>query len=585
MAFLLSSFGLPGELAGSLIGSLAGHHAAAAKQPSNAQASGFGSLLSGQMNAMAANDPMARLAAMVQNGTPISSIVDRLAGQVADAVGRRLPASHAASGASRVQLVNSIKAALSPPSNAPPGTDATQQVAALADRLQQWLNGVARAADQRVGQQSDSSGQVLDASKARDLPAQPLDIAALAGSLLSSVAASLTGQQSATALGAPGQTLTPGGGLSSAPVTAKTIASATSDAAKEHVCRLSTLARLQTSLIAQPGKDAPDPVTPASSQNAPAQSAPAQNGAAPNAPAQPSSTAVRQPLTAASGVPAAPADIVARMLVRAAGVDAQFNPGATTAAAIPTLRGETAGLRSASLGTGMALSGASASRIAALLTQAVNDAARSSSGGLLADDNGGDLGGRDVKTASTDASQNLASAATPGQPASPFANAVANAQSSSGASTQTPVDPQAIVEQVVKGMAMRTSMDGTSQLHLRLQPEQLGTVTMKLTVDGSSVAATALAQNADVRSALMAHQHHLARSLADAGLKLTSFSVNLAGGDAGNQRDAQRDQTKGFGRRYTVHEVGSTGGVASLAEGSGPSLLPSSTLELFNYLA
>src|SRR5579862_7478019 len=192
MAFLLSSLGVTG-LVGHLFGSHAHKHALDPSAQPNVGNASFGSVLNGQIDALGASDPLAQLSAVVQNGTPIHRVVDRLANLTANAVQNRL-AQHGTS-ASHTHLVNSIKSALSPPSNAPPGSTATQQVAALARRLQSWLGGVARGADQRVGQQKDSSGQVLDANRARELPAQHdpeptssnLDVSALARSLLSSV--------------------------------------------------------------------------------------------------------------------------------------------------------------------------------------------------------------------------------------------------------------------------------------------------------------------------------------------------------------------------------------------------------------
>ena len=94
-----------------------------------------------------------------------------------------------------------------------------------------------------------------------------------------------------------------------------------------------------------------------------------------------------------------------------------------------------------------------------------------------------------------------------------------------------------------------------------------------------------LAANADVRNTLMSNHQQLARSLADAGLTLSGFSVDVSGGNAGRDRQ-NNDRTAGFGRRYTVHELPGaptqeTPALASL----GPSLLNGQSLALFNYLA
>jgi flagellar hook-length control protein FliK len=134
-------------------------------------------------------------------------------------------------------------------------------------------------------------------------------------------------------------------------------------------------------------------------------------------------------------------------------------------------------------------------------------------------------------------------------------------------------------------MVMRTSQSGSSEIRLRLNPDNLGEVTLKLTVNGSSISANLVAQNGDVRNALLSNHQQLAQSLSEAGLTLAGFSVDVSGGDAG--RDQNRDRTGGFGRRYVVHEIGGNTDASEPAQSPslGPPLLANSSLELFNYLA
>lgn len=99
-------------------------------------------------------------------------------------------------------------------------------------------------------------------------------------------------------------------------------------------------------------------------------------------------------------------------------------------------------------------------------------------------------------------------------------------------------DANAVVDQMLRGLAIRTT-DGQSEVRLRLVPEQLGDVSIKLIVSGGSVDASITAHTADAQSALAGAQTQLAKSLADAGLKLQSFSVGLAGSFA-DPRDQSR---------------------------------------------
>ncbi len=100
------------------------------------------------------------------------------------------------------------------------------------------------------------------------------------------------------------------------------------------------------------------------------------------------------------------------------------------------------------------------------------------------------------------------------------------------------VDANAVIDQVLRGMAIRTT-DGQSEVRLRLVPEQLGDVSIKLIVSGGSVDAAITAHTADAQSALAGAQTQLAKSLAEAGLKLQSFNVGLAGSFA-DPRDQSR---------------------------------------------
>jgi len=148
----------------------------------------------------------------------------------------------------------------------------------------------------------------------------------------------------------------------------------------------------------------------------------------------------------------------------------------------------------------------------------------------------------------------------------------------------TTLDAEAILSQIVKGVGVVAGTNGTHDINLHLQPAQLGDVSLKLSVDGSSVSASVVAQNGDVRAALLNNQHHLSRAFNDAGLKLVSFSVDVSGGDARGFRQDQ--QSQGFDRRFVVHET--TGAIDADASAVADRPTPataSGPLELLNHLA
>ncbi len=133
----------------------------------------------------------------------------------------------------------------------------------------------------------------------------------------------------------------------------------------------------------------------------------------------------------------------------------------------------------------------------------------------------------------------------PQTPPPPFAIAIAHESApitpvppAPAAAQPQHVDANAVVDQMLRGMAIRTT-DGQSEVRLRLVPENLGDVSVKLVVNGGSVDASIVAHTADAQTALAGGQLQLAKTLADAGLKLQSFTVGLAGDFSGN-----RDQSR-----------------------------------------
>ena len=155
--------------------------------------------------------------------------------------------------------------------------------------------------------------------------------------------------------------------------------------------------------------------------------------------------------------------------------------------------------------------------------------------------------------------------------------------------SQTTVDPNLVVSQLLHGLSLNT-VDTTSTVRMRLVPEELGDVSVKLTIEGSSVSAQVMAQTPAAHDALVAGQGQLARAFEDAGLKLTSFNVDLAGGFASfQQQQQQQSSQQGSSNGRTL-----LGGVdtpetddSSLvaAPNFGPPVLAGVSWSALNYLA
>ena len=114
--------------------------------------------------------------------------------------------------------------------------------------------------------------------------------------------------------------------------------------------------------------------------------------------------------------------------------------------------------------------------------------------------------------------------------ASPVSGPAAVTAPHTAAPVSAPVmDPFHVIDQVVRGVTMRT-LGSSSEIRLRLNPEHLGDVTVKLVVNGDAVNASILTQSAEARDALAGGATQLNRSFAEAGLKLQNLSVDLSGG-------------------------------------------------------
>ena len=299
------------------------------------------------------------------------------------------------------------------------------------------------------------------------------------------------------------------------------------------------------------------------------------NDAANGTPAQ---AAAAKPIVHAAPVaaprqPDSPAplpDLLTRMVARAVDADARRNPAA------PQIPAQPAGSQAAA---------------AAVFQRAIAIVAQH--GGTQTDAGGGNQqqSSSQQKLSQIDpAGTTQSSGSTPQTNAAPlFATHVAQ---SSGAANQpqsatalyASVDPNSVVEQILKGIAIRNA-GATSEVRLRLQPEQLGDVTLKLSVSGNTIAANIVAQNAHVRDMLLANQHQLARSLADAGLSLGNFSVDVSGGNAGFTGGGSQQQ-RSFGSKPGAFGAMLIGEDENWGDSRfGPTVLAGPKPIVLNYLA
>ncbi len=152
-----------------------------------------------------------------------------------------------------------------------------------------------------------------------------------------------------------------------------------------------------------------------------------------------------------------------------------------------------------------------------------------------------------------------------------------------------PVDPGAVMDQILRGMQVHTA-DGQSEVRLHLLPEQLGDVSIKLIVSGGVVDASITADSAAARDALVSGQSQLARTLADAGLKLQGFTVGLGGGFTGGREGAdQNPWARGGARRIGPIEAHGDDepddvGLLAAVPSFGPPIFTAARFSGHNYL-
>jgi flagellar hook-length control protein FliK len=96
-------------------------------------------------------------------------------------------------------------------------------------------------------------------------------------------------------------------------------------------------------------------------------------------------------------------------------------------------------------------------------------------------------------------------------------------------------------------------------VRLVLQPEHLGEVQVKLTLEGGAISAVVKVDNPQVRDAVAQQLEAMRVSLADQGIKIDKLEVSVSGGFDQNRPDAQdwlaNGQSRGQGDARARHEA------------------------------
>ena len=498
---------------------------------------GSTSLNAGQLST-ATSQLQTAITQMLKNGMSIEQIAQQLGGSLSSNILAQLQLQGVDASSLRTSLAKMIAQALGPPSNGPPDQTAAQMASSLVQRFTQVANALTTTVSAyAAGQKQDSLGTSSDANAGGNSAPNQAGImqsalVALQQLATNGSAANAASSQSGT------QALVPPPAPWVPPSTSPTSGGTTNGLATQ------TLQSQQAASAVQPPQSTGGP------------------------------TVAANPSLAMLGSGAD--TVIGRILARAANVAAD-QANATNPSTPVTTPGSTATLQpqiavaSVASASGNATSDTLLTSLMQTLQNAINavpqqksDSSTSADGATAATGVGG-----------TQASTLLANASFGGLPI--VTTTASNTPTSATPQTQStaqepPVDPNAVVDQVLQGINMRTLSDGTQTVRMQLVPESLGNVSVNLQVQGTSVNATLIAQNSDVRDALLANQHMLSRSLADAGLKLSGFTVNLA--NQGFQQQQQAYQPRfGTTRRF----VGVTSSSDDDAVAAVPSYGPSSS--------
>jgi hypothetical protein len=543
-----------------------------------------------QMNGSTAQQLTNRISSLLQNGVSVAQIVSTLSSALAQQIGTALGTTDANSlAALQAEFAN----ALSPPGTAPP------DAAELAERIRHVAWIASTALGNSMGQQNRNLGNVLDADTAGGNPAP--------------------NQTPATAnVNAPGGSQ--GSALSMQSILQDALGALNGPIAPPTSSAQSTATTAQTLSTAQLPPQTPTPVTNA--QSATATTAQTSSN---NPPANPAGSGVSAPpstesLVAASSLDAAGTGggtLLGRTLTRAANAAASLGPNPVAAAT--SAPSTTAALRQALAadadadtdantnpqGEGTSTSGqTAAATVAADAAPAAPNASvaaflqnfqRALAAAAQADGDDTSLG---TQTQTNGATTIASDGSSAGQAQSFLTSlgAVQNAQTSTTLpdgtqSTQTSpststTDPNDVVAQLLRGITMR-DLGQTSEIRLRLVPESLGDLSVKLAVNNNgSVSASVVAQTPQARDALIANQAQLTRSLSDAGLKLTSFNVNLSNSGTnmfGQQQPQSQQQRFGFGRGLSLASDDASDDLSAMPSFAPPVLAGAGTGSL-NYL-
>jgi len=136
-----------------------------------------------------------------------------------------------------------------------------------------------------------------------------------------------------------------------------------------------------------------------------------------------------------------------------------------------------------------------------------------------------------------------------------------------------------LLPQVVRGLAT-LARDGAAEMRLQLEPEDLGTVQLRVRTSRGIVRGELLVERPEIKQLLDANVGRLRTALAESGLHLGGFDVDVERHTGSRQQFSTPDRPAG-GRRAAAPAV--VGPAAAAAAGSAPAVGTSGTSRAVDY--
>ena len=139
--------------------------------------------------------------------------------------------------------------------------------------------------------------------------------------------------------------------------------------------------------------------------------------------------------------------------------------------------------------------------------------------------------------------QSLAAARSSAAGASAAAGLGASQEKAAPAQANAPAEPKNFLENIVRQTRLLTRPDGASELTLNLQPSELGSVVVRLTLKGGHLDGHLQVDNQSARESLESVLPRVKQALAGEGIDLDRLEVAVRGD--GSSRQSGQDSTRG----------------------------------------